>query len=89
MELKIIVVRDIKADVFMQPQFVSSLGAAIRSFGDECQRQDENNILWKHPEDFELYHIGNWDDNSGSFDVEHDGSGFDRKQIAVGSNYKR
>lgn len=90
MKMQIVAVRDIKANVYAQPMFVGSLGAAIRSFGDECQREDNNNVLYKHPEDFELWHLGEYDDADGSFyTVESSDSYFDKKQLAVGSNYKR
>ena len=37
MKLHIVVIRDIKANVFAQPQFVANIGGFIRSFADECQ----------------------------------------------------
>jgi len=92
MKLQIIAIRDIKADCYGQPNFVASIGAAIRSFGDECQREDQNNMLWKHPEDFELYHLGEYDDSCGEFsskDGESDIHKAHYTQIAIGSNYKR
>lgn len=84
MQLHIIAVRDIKADVFGQPQFVASIGGAIRSFGDECQRKAEGNVMAAHPEDFELYQLGTYNDARASFEL------FDNpKQIAVGTNYAK
>lgn len=64
MKLIVLSVRDRAADCFGQPMFVVSLGGAIRSFGDEINRKDVNNQLSKHPEDFDLYQIGEFDDNS-------------------------
>lgn len=84
MKLQIIAVRDIKADVFAQPQFVTNLGGAIRGFGDECQRESGENVMWKHPEDFELYHLGWYGDGDAHFELNKEPI-----QIAVGSNYKR
>lgn len=56
---------------------------AIRSFGDECRRKEPGNALGAHPEDYELWHIGSFDDNTGFFrNLE------ERKQIAVGANYR-
>lgn len=81
MRYKIVVVRDRAADVFGQPNFVASLGAAVRSFGDEVKRVDTNNPINKHPEDFDLYSLGEYDDSSGEFIC--DGP----KQIAVGKDY--
>lgn len=84
MKLHIVVVRDIKADVFAQPQFVASIGGFVRGFGDECQRADDNNMMYKHPEDFEAYELGWYGDNDAHFELLPS-----PKQIAAGSNYKR
>ena len=90
MQLEIVCVRDIKADVFGQPMFVPNLGSAIRSFGDGCkdaQAAAKGDVLAKHPEDFELWHIGVYNDQNGviaPFGLDSDM----RRQIAVGSNYK-
>lgn len=82
MILTIVAVRDIKADCFGQPNFVPNVGSAIRSFGDQCQ-DEKAGILFQHPEDFELYKLGTYNDADGSFDS------FPPVQLAVGSNYKR
>lgn len=85
MKMEIIATRDIVSNLYGQPMFVPTIGGAIRAFGDECKRKEPNNILSTHPEDFELWHLGSWDDNTGIFDMfphEH------RKQIAVGANYR-
>ena len=84
MKLQIICVRDIKANVYGQPQFVANVGGAIRSFGDECSRAAADNIMYNHPEDFELYDLGWFGDGDAHFEL-HPAP----KQIAVGSNYKR
>lgn len=85
MKFQVICTRDIIANVYSNPMFVPHLGSAIRDFGDECRRKDPNNILGKHPEDFELWHMGEYDDNTGvytAFPME------ERKQLAVGANYR-
>lgn len=80
--------RDVVANLYSQPQFVVSLGAAVRSFGDACTNTaDPNNMLAKHPRDFELWHLGEYEDETGRFTVKHDGSAFEPRQIAVGANY--
>lgn len=82
MKLEIIAVRDIKANCFGQPQFVPNIGAAIRAFGDEVNRADQNNPLYKHPEDFELFHLGWYGDGDAKFDL------FDKpRQLAVATNF--
>lgn len=80
MRYKMVVIRDRAADVYNQPAFVPSLGIAHRSFADEVNLVDPNNQLNKHPEDFDLYYIGEWDDNTGEFDAVRP------QQIAVGKD---
>lgn len=78
----IVCVRDIKADLFHTPGFVPTIGGAIREFGDQVNREDKANLLYQHPEDFELYHLGNYDDNSALFEL------LDRpKQLTTGSAF--
>lgn len=36
---------------------------AIRMFGDTCR--DEKTLFAQHPEDFDLYKVGEMDDNTG------------------------
>lgn len=61
----IVSVRDRAADTYGQPFYVTGLGQAIRSFTDEVNRAEKGNALFEHPEDFDLYEIGNFDDSSG------------------------
>lgn len=87
MKMQIVSLRDIVANVWNLPSFVPHLGAAIRSFGDECQRKDADNVMAQHPEDFELWHIGEYDDNvlgEARFFTEKE-----RRQLAVGANYRK
>ncbi|QCQ84643.1 nonstructural protein [Blackfly microvirus SF02] len=81
-----IATRDIVSNLYSVPMFVPSIGGAIRAFGDECQRDEKNNSLFQHPEDYELWHLGEYDDNNGTILVY---SQEERKQIAVGANYRR
>lgn len=64
MNLHIVSVRDIVANVFGNPVFVNSVGGAIRSFGDEVNKKDGNPFAL-HPEDYELVKIGEFDPVSG------------------------
>lgn len=85
MQYKIVAVRDNATEAFGQPNFVLNTGAAIRSFGDECRRphSDERpNILAQHPEDFELYYLGEFDDQTGEFMTQRP------DRIAQGRDYK-
>lgn len=83
MKYHVIAVRDIVADVYNVPMFVPHLGGAIRAFGDACQAEGRENIQM-HPEDFELYHLGEYDDNTATIEMLTK-----PKQIAVGSSYRK
>jgi hypothetical protein len=67
MKLIICTVKDRAADAYGRPMFVPSTGVAIRSFSDEINRNNADNQLYNHPDDFDLYELGEFDDNSGLF----------------------
>lgn len=69
MRLYIFAIRDLAADLFMTPYFHPNIGAVVRSFGDEVGRDDPQNMLNRHPEHFVLYQLGEFDDNTGKFDM--------------------
>jgi len=82
MRYKVLAVRDRAADVYGQPFYSSSVGGAIRSFSDEVNRSAPDNNLFKHPEDFDLYLLGDFDDEFGTFTVDSP------SQIAIGKDVK-
>lgn len=82
MRYKVFSVRDRAIDAFGQPFFGVSRGGAIRSFADEVNRKDDNNQLYKHPEDFDLYYLGEFNDSDGCFDLARP------EQIAVGKDVR-
>ena len=53
---------------YMRPWFAISEGQALRAFADEVQR--EGSDLKKHPEDYALFRMGTFDDNSGELVAE-------------------
>lgn len=83
MIFQVCAVRDRVVDAFNSPFVVTSVGQAIRTFGDEVNRKQEDNPLSKHPEDFDLYKLGTWDSESGLFDCGVP------KQVAVGKDLVR
>lgn len=83
MRYKIVAIRDRAIDTYGTPFFVASHGQAIRSFGDEINRASDNNNLNKHPEDFDLFALGEYDDQTGEFDAVRP------LQIAVGKDQVR
>lgn len=61
----VVAIKDVKAEVFLVPAFVGSTYSAIRSFGDQINHAADDNILYKHPEDFALYQLGVFEDDTG------------------------
>lgn len=61
----IVSVKDTAAQAFGRPVFVPTTAVAVRSFRDEVNRKDSNEDMAKHPDDFELYEIGSFDDSNG------------------------
>lgn len=61
----IVAVKDLAIQAFMQPTTVRAPGQAMRGFGDEINRKDAQNELQRHPEDYELWKIGTFDDETG------------------------
>lgn len=58
-KMVIVAIRDKKADAFHPPYVLQNLSLAIRGFGDAVLKG--NTDLSTHPEDFNLYHVGNYD----------------------------
>jgi hypothetical protein len=55
------------------PFFTQNRGTAIRGIQLQVQ-QDANSMLAKYPSDFDLFYVGNFDDESGLFIVIDSGS---------------
>lgn len=68
MKLCCVAVFDRASQLFQRPIFVRAPGEAVRSFTDEVNRKgDQASDLAKHPDDFDLYQLSLFDDNSGEF----------------------
>ena len=65
MILKVFSIRDIKADAYDKPFFLATVGQAVRAFSDEVERSDS--MLNKHPEDYILFELGEYNDALGVF----------------------
>lgn len=61
--LKIYCFMDIKAKFYESPVFIRSRGDAIREF--QRLANDKNTRVGMYPEDFVLYEIGSWSDQTG------------------------
>ena len=67
MNLFIVSVKDRAAEVFNRPFYVPHRNVAIRDFTDEVNRVAVDNHLNKHPDDFDLYLLGEFNDFTGEF----------------------
>lgn len=65
MILRVFAVFDVKAKYFMQPFVMKTSAEAVRVFGDMCQ--NAQNPLGRHPADYTLFEIGQYDDASAMF----------------------
>ena len=55
---------DSKVNAYMTPHFRRSKGEILREFSDVVNNKSDNGI-YLHPEDFFLYELGSFDDNTG------------------------
>ena len=62
---KVFSVYDTKAEAYVSPFFFPAVGLAIRGFVDEAN--NPNSQINKHPTDFALFELGEFDDSSGVF----------------------
>lgn len=66
MILKVYSIYDVAAKAYMQPFFMHNDGLALRAFQDNVNTKEENQIS-KHPEQFTLFCLGEYDDSKGQF----------------------
>lgn len=79
MVIKVYSIRDTKAEYFGTPFFAQSRGVALRMFSDLVN--DSRSAISKHPEDYALFEIGNYDDQVGVV------SGVDLVNLGLASSY--
>jgi len=65
--LIVVAVMDRAALAYARPAFLATTGIALRQFIDEVNRDAADNPLNRHPDDFELWMIATWDEQSGEF----------------------
>lgn len=63
-------IRDSAAETFHPPFCARAAGQATRDFAAQVNRPDQNNPLYQHPADFELYRVGTYDDSTGRINAE-------------------
>lgn len=59
-------VRDTCVGSFLLPMFFQNNAGAVRALGDAVNRPDKDNNFHQHPEHYQLYRVGDFDDESGS-----------------------
>lgn len=69
--LTVVSVRDSAANLFSAPFFVPNANVARRSFQDEVNRNEKGNNYHAHADDFELYDLGFYQEETASFEL-HD-----------------
>lgn len=69
MLLKLFTVYDSKAEAYLPPFYLSTRGQAIRAFSDSVN--DPNHAFNRHPADYTLFMIGEFDDQNASFNLDH------------------
>lgn len=65
--MKMFSVYDKKAECFSPPFFMRATGLALRGFIDMLNSGDKTQYS-AHPEDFDLYELGEWNDETGKVD---------------------
>lgn len=65
MILKMYSVYDMKVGTFSPPMFMHADGQAVRSLIDAAA--DPNSLIGRHPGDFQLYRLGEWEDSTARF----------------------
>lgn len=67
MQTKIYSIRDSKGEVFNFPFYKKTHGEAERDFRSLVN--DEKSTVWQYPEDYDLYFIGTYDDETGKIEA--------------------
>jgi hypothetical protein len=60
---KLFAIRDKNSEMFGQPMMHPNASVALRSFQDACN--EKTSVLARHPKDFDLYCIGEYDVETG------------------------
>lgn len=66
--MKVYAIYDRAVEAYGQPFFVKSQGQAVRSFKDECENKESQ--FNKHPNDYDLYHIGEYNEETGELQAK-------------------
>lgn len=81
MILNVYAIRDSKIHAFSQPYYSHTHGSALRAFSDHVN--DANTQPNKHPEDYTLWHLGTFNDETGDLNQDKP------TQIGTASEYRK
>lgn len=76
-------IHDRSVDAFQPIACVRAKGEAIRHFQDAVNNDQQPGPLYKHPDDFDLYIIGTFDDTDGSIKPQKPEKIADGKQLKI------
>lgn len=83
MKLNIYSIYDDTAKAYMQPFFLHNHALAVRAFTDQINQENSQNPLSLHPEQFTLFHVGEFDDQTGNLELR------DHQSLGKGISYKK
>jgi len=62
---RVYTVYDSKAEAYLAPFYFQTNGQSLRAFTDACN--DPNHAFYKHPSDYTLFFLGEYDDGTATF----------------------
>lgn len=65
MRSAVFAVRDTCVGAFLMPMFFPNRAGAVRALGDAVNKAGSDNQFYQHPEHYQLYEIGSFDDEVG------------------------
>lgn len=65
--LKVYAIRDVRTQAYLKPVFLQNEAVLDRALRDGLG--DENSLFSHHPEDYQVFYLGEYDDSSGKLDV--------------------
>lgn len=69
MKMIVCTIKDRAADAYGRPFYVPAVGVAIRSFQDEVNLASDESQIHQHPDDFDLFELGSYDDGTAQFEL--------------------
>ncbi|WNK13473.1 MAG: nonstructural protein [Microvirus sp.] len=67
--LRLVSLYDRASKSFGRPFVVTHLAQAVRGLTDEVNNTEQGSDLSRHPADFDLYHVGDFDESLGTVEA--------------------